>query len=76
MRRTRYDLDPPTFRQTVVIIQTMPRSAWQDREAIIRRHLTLGFTYDTQQIYAAMNALSDHRARAWDHSNRPSARST
>ena len=59
----------PLHRDPAVTLQ-------EDREAIIRRHLTLGFTYDDHQIRRAMEAVTDHRARQWDHRNRPSARST
>lgn len=74
--RRRYNREPPTFAQSVVIIQTMPRSTRTDREAVISRHLALGFSYETDQIHRAMNAVTDSRARRWDHSNRASARST
>jgi hypothetical protein len=40
-----------------------------------RRHLTLGFHYESGQIYRAIKALSDP-ARRWDRANRHSARST
>jgi len=54
MNRRRYDRDPPTFAQTIAIIRTMPSPARQDLEAIKCRHLTLGFTYDNQQIHRAL----------------------
>ncbi len=74
MRRRR-PLDTPTFAQTVVIIQTMPAHQRQDVEAIIDRHLALGFTYSKNQIYRAMDAVTDP-ARTWDHRNRRSDRWT
>jgi hypothetical protein len=64
----------PTFAQTVRLIQTMPTADQQDREAIKRRHLALGFTYQTNQIDRAIRALTDP-ARAWS-TRRRSDRST
>jgi len=61
--RRRYSLEPPTFRQTIAII----RNLLQERpsqdpasclEAIKRRHLALGFTYDNPQIHRALAALA------------------
>ena len=69
MRRFKRTRDPATFAQTVVIIRTMPATQWADEEAIIQRHLALGFTYNKHQIYRAVDALTDP-ARTWDHRNR------
>jgi hypothetical protein len=55
-RRRNRPLETPTFAQTVVIIQTM--GEYQDCEAIIQRHLALGFHYDKDQIYRALDALT------------------
>jgi hypothetical protein len=74
MRRCNRRLETATFAQTVVIIQTMPVRERQDLEAIITRHLALGFTYSKHQIYRALDALTDP-ARPWDQRNRASARS-
>lgn len=71
----RYDLDTPTFRQTVVIIQTMPRHSREDLEAIKQRHLALGFSYQNDQIYRAVDAVTSP-ARQWNQRNRRSGRST
>jgi len=65
----------PTFAQTVVIIQTMPAHDRRNIEAIIDQHLALGFTYSKDQIYRAMEAVTDP-ARQWDHRNRRSVRWT
>jgi len=65
----------PTFAQTVTIIQTMPARERTDVEAIIDRHLALGFTYNKNQIYRAVDALTDP-ARQWDQRNRRSGRWT
>lgn len=75
MDRRRYEPEPPTFAQTVVIIQTMPRHEQQDLEAIKLRHVALGFQYPNDQIHRALAALN-LRVRRWDRSNRRSARST
>ena len=79
-RRRRYNLEPATFQQTVILIQTLPRSLQMDREAIIARHLSLGFDYNNDQIWRAIDAVTDLRAREWDHrqrrANTPSGRWT
>jgi hypothetical protein len=74
MRRCNRKLETATFAQTVVIIQTMPPRDQQDLDAIITRHLALGFTYSKNQISRAVDALTDP-ARRWDQRNRASARS-
>jgi len=73
--RTHRRLETPTFAQTVALIQSMPPETATDPEAIIRRHLALGFHYSKDQIYRALDALTSP-ARAWDQSRRRSARST
>lgn len=75
MTRSNRPLQHPTFAQTVVIIQTLPPADQEDREAIIQRHLELGFTYQNDQIHRALKALTDP-ARPRRHTNRPSAPST
>lgn len=77
MRRNQ-PLQTPTFTQTVVIIQTLPTTepdfgSWL--EAIKCRHLALGFRYSNDQIYRALAALTNPRARQWDQRNRASASS-
>ena len=67
--------DTPTFAQSVVIIQTMPTQDRRNVDAIIDRHLALGFTYTKDQIYRAMDAVTAP-ARRWDQRKRASARST
>lgn len=56
MRSNQPRLDP-TFAQTVVLIQTLPMQLQMDVEAIIQRHLALGFTYSKDQIYRALDAV-------------------
>lgn len=68
-------LQTPTFAQTIVLIQTMPAADQGDKEAIIKRHLAHGFSYDNQQILRARKAIHDP-ARPWSHTRRRSARST
>jgi len=63
MDRHRSSREPPTFAQTVVIIQTMPRTERDDVEAIKLRHLALGFSYDNSQIHRALRALTDPARR-------------
>ena len=72
--RRQQRLQTPTFAQTVVMIQTMPLGEWRDVEAIIQRHLALGFTYHKDQIYRAQDALLSP-ARRWDHIRRRSGSS-
>ena len=67
--------DTPTFAQSVVIIQTMPTRDRRNVDAIIARHLALGFTYSKDQISRAMDAVTDP-ARSWDQRKRRSARWT
>ena len=67
--------ETPTFKQTIAIIQSMPKATRTDLEAIKRQHLKLGFTYENNQIHRALRALTDP-ARQWDHRNRRSGRST
>jgi hypothetical protein len=73
--RANRKLEQPTFAQTVAIIDTMPSTIAQDVEAIIDRHLELGFHYDKNQIYRALAALTDP-ARGHDQRKRRSARWT
>lgn len=73
--RSNRKLETPTFAQTVAIIDTMPSTTSQDLEAIIDRHLALGFHYDKDQIYRALAALTDP-ARGHDQHKRHSARWT
>ncbi len=73
LRRTRR-LQSPTFAQTVVLIQTMPAEDRVDPEAIKLRHLALGFSYQSDQIYRALKALTDP-ARPFDQRNRASGSS-
>lgn len=74
MRRNQ-QLQSPTFAQTVVIVQTTPTYPGEDfpsrLDAIKRRHLALGFHYQGEQIYRALQAIG-HVPR----SNKPSGRST
>lgn len=72
MDRRRYELEPPTLKQTIAIIRTMPRHERQDLEAIKCRHLALGFSYQNDQVHRALRALSDP-ARRWNRSNRNSS---
>ena len=73
--RSNRRLETPTFAQTVAIIQAMPLATRPDCDAIIERHLTLGFHYSKDQIYRALAALTDP-ARRYDQHKRRSARST
>jgi hypothetical protein len=80
MDRRRYELEPPTFAQTVAIVRdvwrTHPREDFSSRLETIRdRHQALGFQCPTDQIHAALQALTAQRTRLWDHNKRRSGSS-
>jgi len=73
LTRRRYDREPPTFAQTVVIsLDVLTHHPHEDAmshlERIKRQHLALGFAYQNDQIHRALRALehrSSNRSGRW-----------